>query len=132
MKTIFKVDTSDLNFSPFSLDFSPRFLEKNLVHFCLGNFAGSPRVCPGPLQKLQRPLFHMAGHTHVPLPGQRSKTDLLILEHCIATGPVNHATFQSAGPRADILKLEDCTVSVGSSQTDFNFVFVFQEDNALQ
>jgi hypothetical protein len=31
---------SNLNFSPFSPDFSPRFLEKNLAHFCSGNFAG--------------------------------------------------------------------------------------------
>ena len=55
-----------------------------------------------------------------------SKTELLTLEHGIATGPVNHATFQSACPRAGILKLEDCTASVGSSQTNFNFVFVFR------
>ncbi len=45
----------------------------------------------------------------------RSKTDLLTLEHGIATGPVNRATFQSASLRASILKLEDCTVSVGAS-----------------
>ncbi len=62
----------------------------------------------------------------MPLPGPRSKTDLLTLEHGIATRPVNHATFQSAGPLAGILKLEDCTASVGSSQTNFNFVFVFK------
>ncbi len=54
------------------------------------------------------------------------------MEHGIATGPVNRSTFQSAGLRAGILKLEDCTVSIGSSQTDFNFVFVFREYNALQ
>ncbi len=35
---------SNLNFSPFSPDFSPRFLEKNLAHFCSGNFAG---LAPG-------------------------------------------------------------------------------------
>jgi hypothetical protein len=49
-----------------------------------------------------------AGHILQP----RSKTDLLTLEHGIATGPVNRATFQSAGPRAGLEKLEDCTVSV--------------------
>ncbi len=54
--------------------------------------------------------------THVPLPGPRSKTDLLTLEHGIATGPANRATC----PRARILKLEDCTASVGSSQTNYN------------
>ncbi len=31
---------SDLKISPFSPDFSPLFLEKNLAHFCSGNFAG--------------------------------------------------------------------------------------------
>ncbi len=75
------------------------------------------RSCPGPLRKLRPELSHIisAGHTHLPLPGPRPKTDLLTLEHGIATGPVNCATFQSAGPRAGISKLEDCTVFVGAS-----------------
>ncbi len=83
------------------------------------------RACPGPLRKLRPELSHIisAGRTHVPLPCPRSKTDLLTLEHGIAREPVNRATFQSAGPRAGILKLEDCTASVGSSQTNFNLCF---------
>jgi hypothetical protein len=32
---------------------------------------------------------------------------------------VNRATFQSAAPRAGILKLEDCTISVGASLDEF-------------
>ncbi len=100
------------SFSIFTGFFSTIFGGKS----CSVLFRKLRRACPGPLRKLRRPLFHMfsAGHTHVPLPGPRSKTDLLTLEHGIATGPVNHATFQSAGPRASILKLEDCTVSVGA------------------
>jgi hypothetical protein len=96
---------SNLNFSPFSPDFSPRFLEKNPAHFCSGNFAG---CAPGRSGNFDRSFS--AGHTHVPLPGPRSKTDLLTQEHGIATGPLNRATFQSAALRAGILKLEDCTV----------------------
>jgi hypothetical protein len=96
---------SNLNFSPFSPDFSPRFLEKNPAHFCSGNFAG---CAPGRSGNFDRSFS--AGHTHVPLPGPRSKTDLLAQEHGIATGPLNRATFQSAALRAGILKLEDCTV----------------------
>ncbi len=41
----------------------------------------------------------------------RLKTDVMTPQHGIATGPVNHATFQFTGPRVGILKLEDCTVS---------------------
>ena len=120
----FLQNVSNLNFSPFSPDFSPRFLEKNPAHFCSGNFAG---CAPGRSGNFDRSFS--AGHTHVPLPGPRSKTDLLTQEHGIATGPLNRATFQSAALRAGILKLEDCTgsilllQSVGSSQTNFNFVF---------
>jgi hypothetical protein len=66
-----------------------------------------------PLRKLRRPLSLM--FSAVLIIQSRSKTGLLTLEHCIATGPVNRATFQSAGPRAGILKLEDCTVSRGAS-----------------
>ena len=83
-----------------------------------------PRAAPELRPELSQSFS--AGHTHVPLPGPRSKTDLLTLEHGTATGPVNRAPFQSAGPRAGIFKLEDCTASVGSSQTNFNFVFVFR------
>jgi hypothetical protein len=105
-------------FSIFAGFFSTIFGEKSGT-FLFGNLR---RACPGPLRKLRPELSHIisAGCTHVPLPGLRSKTDLLTLEHGIATGPVNRATFQSAGPRAGILKLEDCTVSVGSSQTNFS------------
>jgi hypothetical protein len=62
----------------------------------------------------------------------RAKTDLLTLEHDIATGPVNRATFQSAGPLAGILKLEDCTVSIGASLDSFIFVFVFRQCLAMK
>ena len=34
-----------------------------------------------------------------------------LLLHGIGTGPANRAPFQSTGPRADIIKLEDCTAS---------------------
>jgi hypothetical protein len=55
----------------------------------------------------------------------RTKTQLLTLSTAL-TGDQHHpATIQSVGARAGILKLEDCTGSVGSSQTDFNFVFCF-------
>ncbi len=108
----------------FSASFSMIFGEKSGT-FLFGKLRWA---CPGPLRKHRQELSHIisVGHTHVPLPCQRSKTDLLTLEHGIATRPVNSSTFQSAGPRAGILKLEDCTASVGSSQTNFNFVFVFR------
>jgi hypothetical protein len=48
-------------------------------------------------------------------------------EHGVGTGPaplcLHTASIQQVGARAGILILEDCTGSVGSSQTDFNFVF---------
>jgi hypothetical protein len=102
--------------------FSTIFGEKSGA-FLFGKLRrASSGACPGPLRKLRLELSHIisAGRTHVPLPDPRCKTDLLTLEHGIATGSVNRATFQSAGPRAGILKLEDCTASVGSSQTNFN------------
>ena len=34
-----------------------------------------------------------------------------LLLHCIGTGPSNCAPFQSTGPLADIIKLEDRTAS---------------------
>jgi hypothetical protein len=61
-------------------------------------------------------------------PGPRSKTDLLTLEHGIVTGPVNRATFQSAGPRAGLLKLETCTVFIGAQVIILCLCF----DNASQ
>jgi hypothetical protein len=48
-------------------------------------------------------------------------------EHGVGTGPAPYridSVRRSVGARACILKLEDCTGSVGSSQTNFNFVFV--------
>ncbi len=75
---------------------------------CAFLFGKLRRARHGPLWKLRRPLSHMISAVHMLQP--HSKTDLLPLEHGIATGPVNHATFHWAGPRAGILKLEDCTV----------------------
>jgi hypothetical protein len=100
-------------FSIFAGFFSTIFGEKSGA-FLFGKLR---RACLRPLRKLRPELSHIisAGHTHVPLPSPRSKTDLLTQEHGIATGPVNCATFQSASPRAGLLKLEACTVSVGSS-----------------
>ncbi len=49
-------------------------------------------ACPGPLRKLRRPLSHKFSAVDILQP--RSKTDLLALEHGIATGSVNRATFQ--------------------------------------
>jgi hypothetical protein len=106
-------------FSIFAGFFSTIFGE-NPSAFLFGKLR---RSCPGPRRKLRRPLSHMisAGDTHVPRPGPRSKTqaDLLTLEHGTATGPVNRETFQSAGPRAGLLKLETCTISVGASPDSF-------------
>jgi hypothetical protein len=85
--------------------------------FCAFLFGKLRRARPGPLQKLRRPLSHMFSAGYILQ--LRSKTDLLTQEHGIATGPVNRATFQSAGPRAGLLKLEDCTVSVGASLDKF-------------
>ena len=42
--------------------------------------------------------------------GDRSLHMILLL-HGICTGPANRAPFQSTGPRADIIKLEDRTAS---------------------
>jgi hypothetical protein len=43
--------------------------------------------------------------------------------HSNATGQANRATFQSTGPWAIILKLEDCTGTLNLSSHNFNFVF---------
>jgi hypothetical protein len=66
---------------------------------------------------------------------------LLTQSTALARDQVHTASIQSVGARAGILKLEDCTGSVGSSQTNFNFVFsalkailflIFVFRNALQ
>jgi hypothetical protein len=88
------------------------------------------RACSGPFQKLRRPLSLMILAVHILQP--RAKTDSLTLEHGIATGPVISATFQSAGPRAGILKLEECTVSVDASLDSIIFVFVFRQCLAMK
>ncbi len=104
---------SDLKVSPFPPNFSPRFWRKILLIFVRETSppAGTPRADPETTFAIS--YVFCRAHT-CSRPGQRSKTDLLILDHGIATGPVNRATFQSAGPRAGLLKLETCTVSVGA------------------
>jgi hypothetical protein len=97
-----QLDIKSIFFSIFAGFFFKIFGEKSGA-FLFGKLR---RACPGPLRKLRQELSHiiLAGCTHVPLLGLRSKTDLLTLAHGIATGPVNRATFQSAGQRAGGLK----------------------------
>ncbi len=81
-----------------------------------------PETSPGPGTPWAAPetstsdiSYDFGGAHSCSRPCLSSKTDLLTLEHGIVTGPVNRATFQSAGPRAGLLELETCTVSVGAS-----------------
>ena len=89
------------------------FWRKILLIFVRETSPGMARAAP---ETSTSAISYVFGRAHTcSRPGQLSKTDLLTLEHGIATGPLNCATFQSAGPRAGLLKLETCTVSVGSS-----------------
>jgi hypothetical protein len=71
--------TSNLNFSPFSPGFSPRFLEKNLAHFCSGNCAGHAPGRSGNFNVRYLICFWHGTYMFI--------HDLLTLEHGIATGP---------------------------------------------
>jgi hypothetical protein len=53
----------------------------------------------------------------------RTKTQLLTLSTALARDQHHPTSIQSVGARACVLKLEYRTGSVGSSQTNFNFVF---------
>ncbi len=65
--------------------------DKNLAHFCSGNLTWHAPSHSGNFN-----VYYLT-------------SDVLRLEPGIATGPVNGATFESAGPRAGILKLEITT-----------------------